>query len=101
MRSKIVERFAQVRHLPPKSHSRPKPPVSTDLKALVRTTDTFVDGPPEDDGTGVGDSISRYEIVLTFFKSVYAKIRLPSTGIQIVQVKVRETIQPIIVRNAP
>src|ERR1022692_4375394 len=88
----IIERLGQVSDSSLQSHCRPKLPIAAQAQGLIRTTATFVAGPPENNGTGVRHRIGVHEVVSAFLSPVRKKVRRPSLRVQIIQVPVPESI---------
>jgi len=97
----IIERLAQVSDFPLQSHCRPKLPIAAEVQCLIRTTDTLVAGPPENNGTGVRHRIGIHEVVSTFLSPIRKKVRGPSLRVQIIQVPVPESILLIVLSYTP
>src|ERR1039457_4142653 len=97
----IIERLPQVSDSTLQSHCRPQFPSAPQAQGLIRTTDTFVAGPLENNGTGVRHRIGIHEVVSAFLSPIRKKVRRPSLRVQIIQVPVPESILLIVFSYTP
>src|SRR6202789_3155079 len=101
VKSKIIERFAQIRDTSSQSHSGPKLPVAADPQTFVRASHFFVDGPAKNNGTRIWDYVRAYEIVPTLLAPVNNEIRSPSVRREVTQIAIGKTVTLIFCVYAP